>query len=94
MPKPEIDEPEIGPVEESTITALERVDRLNTPLGRTCVVLARRLDHAGVDTGSALASVAGRLESTLVAATRGTGGANSPQALRDELAERRTKHGA
>jgi hypothetical protein len=84
--------PEIGPVEEATIRTLDQVDRLETPLGRACVVLARRLDNAGVDTGSALASVAGRLESTLAAATRGTGGANSPQQLRDELAERRAKH--
>lgn len=83
-----------GAVEHSTISALEDVGRLDTPLGQACIVLARRLDQPGVDTGSALASVAGRLESLLASATKGAGAATAPQQLRDQLAERRRKHGA
>lgn len=81
-----------GAVERATVDALEQVSRLDTPLGRACVVLARRLDSPKGDTGSALASVAGKLESLLASATRGAGAASSPQQLRDELAERRRKH--
>ena len=85
---------DVGDVERSTVAALERAERLDTPLGRACVVLARRLDSPGMDTGSAMASVAGRLEALLASATRGAGAVSAPQQLRDELAERRQRHGA
>lgn len=92
-PKPQPAEVEgPGAVERATVDALEQVDRLDTPLGRACVVLARRLDSPGADTGSAMASVAKQLEALLVSANRGAGAASSPQQLRDELAERRRKH--
>lgn len=78
-----------GSVERATVTALEQCDRLETPLGQACVVLARRLDSPKGDTGSALASVAKQLEALLASATRGAGVASSPQQLRDELTERR-----
>lgn len=83
-----------GGVEEATLRALQDADRLETPLGQTCLVLARRLDRPMADTGSAMASVAARLEDLLGKATRGVGKATSPQSLQDELAERRAKHGA
>lgn len=83
-----------GAVEAATSSALAEVGRLETPLGQACLVMARRLDFPGLDTGSALASVAGRLESLLATATRGAGAASAPQQLRDELAERRRRQGA
>lgn len=83
-----------GAVERSTAATLENVGRLDTPLGQACIVLARRLDSPGADTGSAMAAVAGRLETMLASATKGAGAATAPQQLRDQLAERRRKHGA
>ena len=88
------DTPEFGPVATTTMRDLAAVDRLDTPLGWSCVQLARRLDSPGMDTGSAMAAVAARLEATLASATRGLGRASSPQQLRDELSERRQRHGA
>jgi hypothetical protein len=84
----------IGAVEAAASTELESVGRLGSTLGQACVVLARRLDSPGLDTGSAMAAVASRLESMMAAATRGAGAVSAPQALRDELASRRQKHGA
>lgn len=83
----------VGGVERTTRRALEAADRLDTPLGQACVVLARRLDTPGIDTGSALQSVAGRLDELLTKATRGTGARTAPQVLADELAERRASRG-
>ena len=83
-----------GAVERVTIRELEDAGRLDTTLGQTCRALARRLDAPGVDTGSAMAAVARELKATLAEATRGTAKATSPQQLRDELAERRQRHGA
>jgi hypothetical protein len=56
-------------VERATGEVLRTVSRLGTPLGQVAVVLARRLDHPGADTGAALAAVARQLQATLVAAT-------------------------
>jgi hypothetical protein len=81
-----------GPVAEATARELEAVGRLDTALGQACMTMARRLDLPGVDTGSALAAVASRLESLLTSATRGAGKPTAPQQLQDELAERRSKH--
>lgn len=83
-----------GAVEAATLEILEAAGRLSTPLGQAALVLARRLDRPGLDTGSAIAGVARQLEATLTAALRGSGAAAGPQKLRDELAERRRKHGA
>jgi hypothetical protein len=58
-----------GEVERATGEVLRTVSRLGTPLGQVAVVLARRLDHPGADTGAALAAVARQLQATLVAAT-------------------------
>lgn len=86
--------PVVTGVEAATAQALTDANRLDSPLGQACLVLARRLDRPGLDTGSAVAAVAKQLEAMLASATRGTGAATSPQQLRDELAERRRKHGA
>lgn len=86
--------PDLGPVTVATIAELRDAGRFETALGQACIALAHRLDHPGLDTGSAVASVAGRLETMLTTATKGTAKATSPQQLRDELAARRAKHGA
>lgn len=87
------EESPLGTVASATARELTEVNRLDSALGQACMAMARRLDHPGVDTGSALASVAARLESLLASATKGVAKATSPQQLRDELAERRAKHG-
>jgi hypothetical protein len=84
--------PEVVGVEAATIAELTNAGRIDTALGQTCLTLARRLDRPGLDTGSALASVAARLDDLLAKATRGAK-ASSSQQLKDELAERRAKHG-
>jgi len=95
LPAAEVDEQDsIGPVAKATASELDEAGRLDSALGQTCMALARRLDRPGVDTGSAIAAVAARLEALLTAATKGAGKATAPQQLRDELAERRVKHGA
>ena len=85
---------DIGPVEAATMAELRLVGRLDASLGQQCIALARRLDEPGSDTGSAMASVSRELRATLGEAKRGAGSATAPQQLRDELAERRVRHGA
>lgn len=85
---------EPGPVATATERELRAVDRFETALGQACMTLANRLDHPGLDTGSAVAAVAARLETMLLSATKGTAKPTAPQQLRDQLAERRAKHGA
>lgn len=84
--------PAPGAVATATARELTEAGRLDSALGQACMAMARRLDNPGVDTGSALASVAARLESLLASATKGAGKPTAPQQLRDELAERRAKH--
>lgn len=86
-------EPEIDGVYAATLNELSTADRANTALGQTCLQLARRLDSPNGDTGSAMASVAARLDDLLAKATKGAGKATRPGQLQDELAERRAKHG-
>ena len=81
-----------GAVEEQTYRELEQAGQLDTARGQMCLVLARRLDRPGVDTGSAVSTVAARLDDLMAKATRGTGAATAPQQLRDELAARRARH--
>jgi hypothetical protein len=83
-----------GPVEWATALELREIGRLETALGLQCLALARRLDAPLRDTGSAMASISRELRATLAEAKRGAGAATSPQQLRDELAERRVRHGA
>lgn len=84
---------ELGAVAKATARELTEAGRLDSALGQACMAMARRLDRPGVDTGSALAAVAARLESLLATATKGAGKPTAPQQLRDELADRRAKHG-
>lgn len=95
---PTVTEDEAPPVTVGVLAATTRelteAGRLDTALGQACLALARRLDLPGVDTGSAMASVAARLEDLLAKATKGAGKATSPGQMADELAERRAKHGA
>lgn len=86
--------PKRGPVETATVAELTEAGRLESALGQTCIVLARRLDNSIMDTGSAVSSMAARLEAMLATATKGAGKKTAPNALRDELAERRAAHGA
>ena len=99
VPLPAVDsekptEPQRGPCYTATLRALTEADRHETPLGVAALALAQRIDSPGMDTGSALASVVGRLESTLTAAMKGAGAATAPGQLKDELAARRAAHGA
>lgn len=81
-----------GANEAATVRDLEAAGRLDTYLGQACVTLARRLDRPGVDTGSAVAAVAARLDDLMTKATRGAGAASAPQQYADELAKRRARH--
>jgi hypothetical protein len=94
LPTPPLDEPEPergGGVERTTRAALTEAGRIETPMGQACLALARRIDFPGPDTGSALAALVARLESSLSVATRGAGATSAPNALRDELAARRAQ---
>ena len=94
LPMPAHDEPEPergGGVERTTRAALTEAGRIETPMGQACLALARRIDFPGPDTGSALAALVARLESSLAVATRGAGATSAPNALRDELAARRAQ---
>lgn len=74
-----------GPIEAATLEELTAVGRDGSPLGRTALALARKLD-AGRDTGAAMASLAKQLEATLGSATEGVTAAADPL---DELRSRR-----
>lgn len=85
---------EAGSCYAATLRALHEAGRADHPMGAAALALARRVDSPGADTGSALASVVGRLDLALTAATRGAGAASAPGKLQDELAARRAAHGA
>jgi hypothetical protein len=90
----EAPERRVGGVERTTAKELEAAGRLDTPAGQMCLVLARRIDSPGLDTGSAVSTMVARLEALLATATKGVGKATAPQQLQDELAARRASHGA
>lgn len=79
-----------GSVRSTTLAELTAAGRADTALGQTALVLAERLD-ARADTGSAIASVAKQLQSTLEAAVADATLAVNPL---DELRARRTARGA
>lgn len=81
-------------VVETTRAALAAADKLQTPLGQAALALAARLDAPGLDTGSAMAAVARQLEALLGTVLKGAAASTAPERLRDELAERRRRHGA
>jgi hypothetical protein len=75
-----------------TARALRQADRLNTPLGAVCMVIARRLDHDSMlDTGSGLAALTRELTRLLDLALQG--GQTEPDEL-DELERRRREKAA
>ena len=76
-----------GLVADATRTALESAERLSTPAGAACMVLAERID-VGQDSGGALAAMVKQLVATLADATRGTKVAASPV---DDLRARRDR---
>lgn len=80
-------------MEAATRQALAEMSALDRPLGAAAVVLARRVDNPGMDTGSAIAAVTRQLEATLSAATRTSVSATAPGKLQDELAARRATRG-
>ena len=94
LPAPQVDEFQPGPVATATKAALVDADRLGTPLGQAALALAVRLDAPGLDTGSAMAAVARQLEALLGTVLKGAAASTAPERLRDELAERRRRHGA
>jgi hypothetical protein len=94
LPPPTAGENEGGPCYAATLRSLTEASRHDTPLGAAALALARRIDSPGLDTGSALASLVGRLETTLATAMKGAGAATAPGQLKDELAARRAAHGA
>ena len=75
-------------VAESTRRKLDEMGQLDTPLGQATMVLARRLDRPGGDTGAGLASLAKQLAATLAAAT---GDARPAGDLLTELRARRDR---
>lgn len=86
--------PDMGDVERLTRRDLEDAGKLDTPIGATCVALARRVDNPRSDTGSAMSSVAARLDELLSKATRGALAAGPAAAYEDEVAARRAGRGA
>jgi hypothetical protein len=77
-----------GAVEAAVRGALEAAGRLSAPLGQVALVLARRLDAPGGESGSGLASVAKQLAVTLAAITSDARPADD---LLDELRIRRDR---
>ena len=87
FPRREDDRP--GGLVASVRATLDAVDRANSPLGQSALLLAAQVE-AGGHTGSALAALNRELRATLAEASRGTVRSSVAQ-MRDELAERR-KH--
>ncbi len=75
-------------VEAAVRGALQDAGRLSAPLGQVALVLARRLDAPGGESGSGLASVARQLAVTLAAVTSDVPRAND---LLDDLRIRRDR---
>lgn len=77
-----------GPVEQATAAELAGVGRLDTVAGQCAVVLARRLDEHGRDTGGGVASVAKEFRNVMDAALANVEKAADPL---DELRARRDR---
>ncbi len=82
--------PVSGSLTASTEQALQAAGRANTWQGQSALELARRIDRAFVDTGSAYASLHREFRAAMTDALKGANVAKSAvQARRDELAARR-----
>lgn len=88
IPTPEPAEALAVSVAESTRRALVELGRLESPLGQATMVLARRLDNPGSDTGAGLASLAKQYQATFAVATEGAKVEEDPL---DELRARRDR---
>ncbi len=79
----------------ATEAELRAVGRLETAKGQAALLLARRLETATADTGSAVASLARQWQSALEAALAHAGQeASTLSRARDELAARRAARSA
>ena len=87
-------DPRVGPIAAAAAVELAAAGRLESALGLTALALATRLDHGGMETGSAYASLSKEFEAKMAAATRGAGRSSAPEVLQDELAARRARQGA
>ncbi|WP_343317764.1 hypothetical protein AAFM46_10950 [Arthrobacter sp. TMP15] len=68
-PAPDADEP--GSVADAVRVELEKAERVGTVMGQAALVLARRIDHSAMDTGSAVSSLVKQLSASLDAALAG-----------------------
>ena len=82
MPPPAED----GSLTAATLAELTTADRLNSSLGQAAMLLARRLDGGGNDTGSSVAALVREHRSTLADAVKDAKVAADPL---DQLARRR-----
>jgi hypothetical protein len=78
--------PEAGPIAHHTRAELEAIGRLETALGQVVLALAKRLDAADNEPGTAMASLAREHRTALEVATRGAHRAADPL---DQLKTRR-----
>lgn len=81
--------------EQLTIQELEAAGRLDTALGMSCVILARRIDSNHRETGSGVAALVRQLEASMRSATVNAHASEDPvQRAKDELAARRQRRRA
>lgn len=78
--------PAEGSLTAATLAELTEADRLNSSLGQAALLLARRLDGGGMDTGSSVAALVREHRATLADAVKDAKVAADPL---DQLARRR-----
>lgn len=71
QPPPDTDPDEPGSVADAVRAELEKAERVGTVMGQAALVLARRIDHSAMDTGSAVSSLVKQLSASLDAALAG-----------------------
>lgn len=88
-------EPDRGepPLVAATRRELDEAERTGTALGQATLALAAQASAPG-QTGQAVAALVRELRATMAEALKGAAKSTAPQQLRDELAERRRRHGA
>ena len=85
-PAEDPDEP--GSVADAVKAELTKADRVGTVMGQAALVLARRIDHSAMDTGSAVSSLVKQLSASLDAALAG---AVVEEDIVDEVRRRRDR---
>lgn len=91
MPRPEKPNGATISVYGATWAELAAAGRVDTTLGQTALAVASRIDNGQLDTGSSIASLAGRLQQVMAEALKDVPLADDPV---DELQERRKKRQA